>query len=97
MKYLILLIIQLYWFLKPKNSKPKCIFKKSCSHYVYEEALKHGFLKGLRAFNYRYKNCRSGFEIFKNPISNDIQILLPSRKIVERKEIAERLILKYKE
>lgn len=92
MKYLILLIIRMYWLIKSKKSKPKCIFKKSCSHYVYEEALRHGFLRGLKAFYFRYKNCRSGFEVFKNPISNDVQILLPSGSIVDSKEIVERLI-----
>lgn len=92
MKYLILLIIQFYWYTKPKHSQPKCIFKKSCSHFVYDETLQNGFLKGLKAFNYRYKNCRSGFEIFRNPINNKIQVLLPTNQIIAKEEIAERLI-----
>ncbi len=94
MKYSILLVIQLYWFLKPKENKPKCIFKKSCSHYVFETTQKEGFLNGLKAFWFRYKNCRGGFEIFENPINNEIQMLLPSRIIIDRKEIAERLLTK---
>lgn len=97
MKYLILLIIRMYWLIKSKKSKPKCIFKKSCSHYVYEEALHYGFLRGLKAFHFRYKNCRYGNEIFKNTVNNDIQMMLPSKSIIDSKEIAERLIFKYKE
>lgn len=96
MKYLILLIIQLYWVLKPKHSKPKCIFKNSCSHYVYAETLQYGFLKGLKAFHFRYKNCRSGFKIFKNPINNKIQMMLSSNQTIEKEEIAERLINQFK-
>jgi len=96
MKYLILLIIQLYWFTKSKQRQPKCIFKKSCSRFVYEETLQNGFLKGLKAFNYRYKNCRSGFEIFRNPINNKIQALLPTNEIIVKEEIAERLINQFK-
>lgn len=96
MKYLILFIIHLYWLFKPKNAKPKCIFKKSCSNYVYDITKKQGFIKGLNAFNFRFKNCRSGFEIFKNPITNEIQILLPTNLIIGRNEIAERLLIKNK-
>jgi putative component of membrane protein insertase Oxa1/YidC/SpoIIIJ protein YidD len=92
MKYLILLIIRLYWISKPKNSKPKCIFRKSCSHYVYEITQEQGFLKGLKAFGFRYKNCRGGIQIFKNPIDNKTNILLPSIIIIDENEIAERLL-----
>jgi uncharacterized protein len=94
MKNLILLTIQLYWFFKPNSSMPKCIFKKSCSHYVYETTQKEGFLKGLTAFWFRYQNCRGGFEIFENPMNNKTQMLLPSRIVLDYDEIAERLLMK---
>lgn len=87
-------MIQFYWFVKSKNSKPKCIFKKSCSHYVYEIAKQQGFLKGLKALKFRFENCRNGFELFKNPINNTTNMLLPSKIIVEENEIAERLLIK---
>ncbi|NHN26488.1 membrane protein insertion efficiency factor YidD [Flavobacterium jejuense] len=92
MKCLILLMIRLYWFLKPKYRKSICIFRKSCSHYVYEITKEQGFLKGLNAFYFRYKNCRHGYEIFKNPVTNETQMLLPSKVIIDNKEIAERLL-----
>ena len=92
MKYLILLVIRLYWYLKSKDSNPKCIFKKSCSHYVFEITEEQGFLKGLSAFYFRFKNCRHGYEIFKNPVTNEIQMLLPNKVILDNKEIAERLL-----
>lgn len=92
MKYLILLIIRLYWFLIPQSSRRKCIFKKSCSHYVFETTRKEGFLKGIKAFQFRYKNCRGNLSIFQNPINNKIQMILPSQIIIEKEEIAERLI-----
>lgn len=92
MKYTILLAIQLYWLFKSKNRKAKCIFKKSCSNYVFEATQESGLLEGLKAFYFRYKNCRGGFEIFKNPITNETQMLLPSKIVISGKEIAERLI-----
>lgn len=94
MKFLILLIIRFYWFTKSKNSKPKCIFRKSCSHYVYEITQEQGYLKGLKTLKFRFENCRNEFELFKNPISNKTNMLLPSRIIIEEDEIAERLLIK---
>lgn len=92
MKHLILLVIKLYWFAKPKNSKPKCIFKTSCSHYVFETTKKYGFLKGLNAFLFRINNCNGKSEMFINPLTKEINMILSSKTILEEREIAERLI-----
>lgn len=93
MKYLILFAIRLYWILIPQNKRKKCVFKKSCSNYVFEITQTEGFIKGLVAFRFRYQNCRGGFEIFKNPINNKTQMLLPSGIVIEKEEIAERLLI----
>jgi uncharacterized protein len=92
MKYSILLMIRLYWFFKPKNSKPKCIFRTSCSHYVYEITQKQGFLKGLKSLLFRFRNCRYGFEIFENPITKNVEMLLPNKTVIDSNGIAKRLI-----
>lgn len=92
MKHFILFIIRLYWIFIPKSKRRKCIFKKSCSNHVFEVTQKEGFVKGLKAFQFRYKNCRGNFQIFKNPINNQIQMILPSQLIINRDEIADRLI-----
>ncbi|KAF2509402.1 membrane protein insertion efficiency factor YidD [Flavobacterium zhairuonense] len=92
MKYFVLLLIQLYWILIPQSKRRKCIFKKSCSNYVFETTQKEGFINGLKAFRFRYKNCRGNFTIFQNPIDNKIEMILPSQIIIDREEIAERLI-----
>jgi putative component of membrane protein insertase Oxa1/YidC/SpoIIIJ protein YidD len=82
----------MYWNCIPPAKRKKCIFKKSCSNYVFEVTQKEGFISGLKAFSFRYKNCRGNFQIFKNPINDKIQMILPSQIIIEREEIAERLI-----
>lgn len=92
MKYLILLAIKMYWTLIPKSKRKRCIFRTSCSNYVYQITKNEGFTNGLRAFNFRYRNCRGNFEIFKNPINQKTQMLLPSKSIIDNEEIAERLI-----
>lgn len=93
MKYFILLSIRLYWILIPQSKRRKCIFKKSCSNYVFETTQKEGFIQGLKAFLFRYKNCRGNFAIFKNPVNNQTQMILPSQIIISEEEIAERLVL----
>ncbi|KUJ60842.1 hypothetical protein AR687_15655 [Flavobacteriaceae bacterium CRH] len=94
MKHLILFVIKMYWNIIPAYKRKKCIFNKSCSIYVFETTQKDGFIKGLKAFQFRYKNCRGDFAIFKNPITNKIQMILPSQIIIEKEEIADRLINK---
>lgn len=92
MKYIILFIIRLYWKFIPSSKRRKCIFKKSCSNHVFEVTQKEGFIQGLKAFQFRYQNCRGNFQIFKNPISNKVQMILPSQQIIDGEEIAERLL-----
>lgn len=91
MKFLLMYLITFYWIVKP-NKKPKCIFRKSCSHYVYEELKDKGFLAGCKALNFRIKNCKSGFEIFRNPINHKLNMMLPNKDIIDEEEIAERLL-----
>lgn len=92
MKHFILIVIRFYWFLIPKSARRKCIFKKSCSNYVFDITKREGFIKGVKAFHFRYKNCRGNFSIFKNPITNQIQMILPSHIIICEEEISERFI-----
>ncbi|WP_299897153.1 membrane protein insertion efficiency factor YidD [uncultured Aquimarina sp.] len=92
MKFLLLFAIKLYWFLIPKTKRRRCIFRKSCSNYVYEKTCEKGLISGLKVLRYRYLNCRSGFIIFDHPLNNEKLMLLPNQKIIEEKEIAERLI-----
>lgn len=92
MKHLILFAIKMYWNIIPPSKRKKCIFKKSCSNYVFEVTQKKGFINGLKAFQFRYENCRGNFAIFQNPIDNKIQMVLPSQLIIDNDEIADRLI-----
>ena len=91
MKYLILGVIRMYWLI-PKSRRRKCIFRESCSNHVYSITKNKGFNKGINAFLFRYKNCRSHIETFENPISKEIQIILPGGKIVSQHEIAKRIL-----
>ena len=85
----------MYWVLIPESKRRECIFKHSCSKYVFGIASEKGFYEGVRAFCFRYKNCRNGFEIFTNPINKQIQIILPDKSVIEEKDISTKLIIKH--
>jgi len=91
-KYLLILPIKIYWFLIPKSKRRKCIFRKSCSRYVFDKTINEGIISGLEALKYRYNNCRGGFHIFENPITKQIQIILPNNCVLEEYEISKRFI-----
>ncbi|WP_089370120.1 membrane protein insertion efficiency factor YidD [Dokdonia pacifica] len=90
MRHLLLIIIRLYWKLIPASRRKRCLFKESCSHYVYNITKTKGLLAGIRAFLYRYKHCRSGYTIVEVPSQ---KILVSSNNIVfQEEEIHPRLL-----
>jgi hypothetical protein len=91
MKNLLILLIKLYWRIVPPSKRRKCIFRTSCSKYVYAETRASGFISGLKALKYRFKNCRSGAYIIETP-TGEIQIILPNQQILHETEISERFI-----
>lgn len=60
--------------------------------YVYEVIKAEGALKGLKAFTFRFKNCRSGYHLFNNHNDGCKIMILPNAQVIQEKEIAERLI-----
>lgn len=60
MKYIILIVIKLYWLI-PSQFKRKCIFKESCSMYVYRNTHDNGFMIGIKSLLYRIKICRPNY------------------------------------
>lgn len=92
MKHLLLFLIQMYWKLIPTKKRKECIFKVSCSNYVFNETKTNGFLFGMKALKFRFQNCRQGFEIFENPIDGSKQLFLPKGEVLKEEEMAVRLL-----
>jgi hypothetical protein len=92
MKQLLLAIIRMYWNMVPVYKRSPCLFKKPCSHHIYDQTTAHGFKAGIKAFFFRYKNCRGGFSLFKNPLTGKTQMVLRSNKIIGEDEIAPRFL-----
>lgn len=69
MKTALLGVIRLYWLVVPERKRRECIFRQSCSQHVYQALKSEGMKSGIKAFIFRYRNCRPGCETFIDPHS----------------------------
>lgn len=86
MRKLLLLAIRFYWKI-PTRLHEKCIFRESCSHYVYRMAKEQGFIVGIRAFLERNDLCRPGYVIYRSEGRYYMQTA--SGRIIDEKDIAQ--------
>lgn len=84
MKYILLFMIRLYWLL-PKSKRRKCLFKESCSRYVFTLTKAGGLEAGFKALKNRLKQCRPGYYIFKTS-DNKEWVRLSDNTVMERSE-----------
>lgn len=94
MRYLLLAAIRIYWLI-PKSKRRTCLFKKSCSHFVFEAAVNHGVTAGLKALHYRFKTCRSGAVIYINPFSGKAEMILANKDTITHDKISDTLLFNY--
>ncbi|RDI14435.1 hypothetical protein DEU42_102128 [Flavobacterium sp. AG291] len=84
-------VIQLYWLI-PKRMRRKCLFKKTCSVYVYEHTKNAGVIAGMKSLVYRFKNCRHGVQLFIDPTSGEKKMILPDNSIINQEYISENIL-----
>jgi uncharacterized protein len=65
MRYLVLLIIRLYWLI-PKKKRKHCIFKETCSQYIYRITKHYGLQKSILAYKKRKLQCKAGYYYLTN-------------------------------
>ena len=85
MKYLLLLAIRIYWRI-PTKLHQKCIFRETCSHYVYRIASNQGFLAGVAALRERNELCRPGYVVYR--YQGHYYLKTVNGTIVEEQDIA---------
>lgn len=88
MKYFLLIAIKCYWLIFPANKRRMCLFKKSCSRFVYENTLKYGFVSGSKALWYRYKTCRPGYIIYVNKHTNSTEVILCNHETIPADDVS---------
>jgi putative component of membrane protein insertase Oxa1/YidC/SpoIIIJ protein YidD len=92
MKWLLLFVIRTYQTLTLKRFRRKCLFKESCSNYIFRITKQKGFREGMKAFNYRINNCRPGYFIIEK---GGRKLLITNKKqVIEEQFISEKIIEK---
>jgi hypothetical protein len=90
MKFAFLFIIRLYWKVIPERKRRSCLFKETCSHYVYRHAVEGGFFEGVGALRQRIKKCRKGFQLYSS--LSGFEIELADGSVIKEEEISSRLL-----
>lgn len=90
MRLLLLVLIKLYWIVIPEKKRRSCLFKETCSHYVYRHTSEEGFFKGAIALKQRYKKCRKGYRLYSS--LNGIELELADGSVIDENEIAPRIL-----
>ncbi len=91
MKWIILIAIRIYWVI-PKKFRNNCLFKESCSHFVYRTAKEKGFFCGIAAFFLRKKQCRPGYQLIIQQSSPSVQIRLVDGTVILENEFSDKLV-----
>jgi uncharacterized protein len=90
LKYILLYLIKLYQAFFPKKYRGRCLFKESCSNYVYRKTLEEGLKSGLSSLRFRMKNCRPNYIITYD--KNKILLITKNNIVIEEDEIDKRII-----
>jgi putative component of membrane protein insertase Oxa1/YidC/SpoIIIJ protein YidD len=92
MKHLFLLAIKTYWRLVPQKRRRKCLFKVSCSQYVYQQIKENGVSMGLRALHYRIQNCNDHYHIIE--IEDEKVLVTKTHKIIRKGKLSDFILKK---
>lgn len=90
MRFVLTSLIRLYWRFWPKQYRRSCIFRESCSCYVYRIASKDGLFHGIRALFQRYRICRPGYSFVSKNTS--ISIRLVDGTVVSEDEVSPTIV-----
>lgn len=82
MRLLLLLIIRLYWLI-PVSRRKRCLFKESCSRYVFTITKERGLIPGLKALFRRSRQCRPGYILFKTEDGQE-WVLLKDKSVLPK-------------
>lgn len=81
MRWLLLGMIHLYWWVKPLLKPRTCLFHESCSRHVYRIGREQGLLAGIQSFRLRIAQCRDGFSLSSDTEGNWYCVLADGSQI----------------
>lgn len=97
MKYPLLFMIRMYWWLIPSGKRRVCLYRKSCSRHVYDVTSEQGLFVGLKALNARVKTCRPNHEIIYLDEEDALLIKLANGTFLQQHEISESIVLGHRD
>lgn len=95
MKNLFLILLKIYQLFVPKRFRRKCLFKESCSNYVFRITKENGFNTGIDALKFRIRNCNRNYSIVENKSS--FLLITAQYEVIEEEFISEQIIKNEKE
>lgn len=90
MKRTLIFIIRLYWAFIPEKHRRKCLFKETCSHFVFRHTVEEGFSSGMKALKARVKKCRKGYQLYHN--GKSFELKLADGSIIGENEISPNIL-----
>jgi len=86
--------IEYYWKNVPADKRRVCIYKVSCSKFVYDKIETRGFISGVKAYLSRIKNCNAHYSISK--VNDEIQIKTKSGIFLYEEQINPVIIKEFR-
>ena len=90
MRLFLLTLIKVYWAVIPEKKRRSCLFKETCSRYVYRHTSESGFFKGIAMLKQRHIRCRSGHKLYSGP--NGFQMEFKDGSVINEEEISPRIL-----
>jgi putative component of membrane protein insertase Oxa1/YidC/SpoIIIJ protein YidD len=87
-------VILIYQAIIPCRLRGVCLFKESCSNFVYRQTKNKGFYIGTKALIFRFKNCRANYYLLEN--NGQILLVTKENKVFEEKDLDERILFTYR-
>jgi putative component of membrane protein insertase Oxa1/YidC/SpoIIIJ protein YidD len=88
--YIFLLLIRIYWYLVPPYYRRSCLFRESCSKFVYRNTEEKGFIAGISALRKRYYQCRPGYKLEKT--ASGWELTLVDGTTLKNEEISKNIL-----
>jgi uncharacterized protein len=86
--------IEHYWNTVPEDKRKICIYRITCSKFVYNKFNNNGFVSGILAYFYRMKSCNHKYIISHK---NNMVIIKDSQgNIIEENEINPLIVKEFK-
>jgi putative component of membrane protein insertase Oxa1/YidC/SpoIIIJ protein YidD len=87
MRVLLFAVVRVYWAVWPRHLNRGCIYRETCSHYIYRVSRETGFLAGCRALLQRFQTCRPGYAVTTE--DGELGLMLRDGSFVPERFVAE--------